>query len=566
MKKLLSIIVPIYNAEKYLERCLQSIIGQDITDWECFLIDDHSTDNSKSICEYYALKDPRFKVVRKYNEGPAAARNLGLYLATGEWIGFVDADDWIEPNRFSSAINLATLKNVQIVQCNINVYKNDEISRVWHLGENNRIYRIEDGLIFSDPVYDIGHCWDKVYKAELIKSNNVQFANCDMCEDTFFNIKAFCYARKIYSQADAVYNYTLQQGTLSHSTLRDERKINLIQTLQTQLQDLKKIETFKYLEPAVLKLFESIFTRADQIDYVFPYVDCSKPEWQKAYLKTIKQSIDVQRFDGHEELLKYKFRSIETWMPWVGTIHLLVSDVTQVPDWIDTSKVHIVCHEDFIPKEFLPTFNSCTIEMFLHRIPGLSEKFIYSNDDVYANDVLKPKFFFSDANTLKSDLHNRRLWHEGDINLDWAQIPINSLKLAAKDKPEYLKKYVDGKHLYEPQHVDKPMFKSNNIEVFERYKDEILNSVTRTRSVKNFNQYLFLEYALFHDRGAFETFRYSYLQIGRETDKIVDSIKTLENRPREICCNDTAISQESDFKKISEAFAELYPKKSKYEL
>lgn len=566
MKPLLSIIVPIYNADKYLNKCLTSILDQDLKNWECFLIDDGSTDRSRSVCDFFCLKDSRFKYIYKYNEGPAAARNLGLYLAQGDWIGFVDADDWIETNRFSSAIKIAQDNNEQIVQCCINVYKNNIVDKIWHLGETNKSYSIKDGLFLSDPVYDIGHCWDKIYKADLLKDNNIKFAKCDMCEDTFFNIHALCFAGSIYSQADKVYNYVLQKGTLSHSTLKGSRKINVIREYQRNLTELSKLENFKYIEKNYKEFFEKIFTRPDQIDYVFPYVDSGKTDWQEKYMRYTHQTIDTQRFAGHEEFLKYKFRAIEKWMPWIGTIHFLVDSESQVPDWINTDEVHVVYHKDFIPAEYLPTFNSCTIEMFLQNIPGLSEKFIYGNDDFYANDILKPKFFFPEDGKIKADLHLRKLWHAGDINLDWAQIPINSLKLAAKDKPKYLEKYVDGEHLYEPQHIDKPMLKSVNKEVFEKYSSEIYLSISRIRKVKNLNQYLFIEYTLFHNKGVFETFRYAYFQVGIETDKIIKALTTTEARPREICCNESSKATEVDYEKILKEFQKLYREKSIYEV
>lgn len=560
----LSIVVPVFNAEKTLEACLTSILEQDLKDWECFLINDGSTDRSSHICETFAVKDSRFKVVHKYNEGPAVTRNLGIYLAQGDWLGFVDADDWIEPNRFSSSIDYAEQNNLQVIQCGVNVYKNGLFCKRWKLGPEDGIYKIGSPF-FTDPLYDIGHCWDKVYKTSLIKDNQIKFAKCDMCEDTFFNIHVLCKTGYIYSLTNPVYNYNIQKNTLSHSILKDDRKISIIQSLDASTSKLSKLENFEIISKDVAKFFEKILSRPDQIDYVFPYVDCSKRSWQNQYSQYCKNPIDTQRFDAHENLLKYKLRAIEKWMPWIGTIHMLVSDMDQVPSWINTNKVHIVCHKDFIPQEYLPTFNSCTIEMFLHKIPGLSEKFIYGNDDMYANDILKPKFFFPEENKLKADLHIRKLWHEGDINKEWAQIPINCLKLAAKDKPEYLAKYVDGEHLYELQHIDKPMFKSINSLVFDLYNKEILDSITRFRDAKNFNQYLFIEYALFHGYGVFETFRFKYFQIGNDTSKILESLSTLVNRPREICCNEAENSKEEDFVKIEKAFLELYGQKSKYE-
>ena len=94
----ISIIVPVYKVEQYLYRCLDSIVAQTFTDWECLLIDDGSPDDSGAICDEYAEKDSRFRVIHQKNSGVSAARNAGLAVARGEWIGFVDSDDWIEPD------------------------------------------------------------------------------------------------------------------------------------------------------------------------------------------------------------------------------------------------------------------------------------------------------------------------------------------------------------------------------------------------------------------------------------------------------------------------------------
>lgn len=570
----LSIIVPVYNAEKNLKRCLDSISNQTMPDWECFLVDDGSSDRSGSICDAYTVQDNRFKVIHKYNAGPAAARNLGLFLSRGDWIGFVDSDDWIEPDRFETAIMYGESSKIPVVQCSINVWSNNKITKVWHLGEPG-VYSVRDGRIFSDPLYDIGHCWDKVYSAKLIKDNDIWFPECDLCEDTLFNARVYFCGGRILSISDILYNYTISNGSLAHSKIDGARKTNLLNSFE---QSLATMENDKYFEKDIIRTFldQAINNKCkDLIDYVFPYVDNSKEQWRNEYnlyTKGSKLSNEVNgdsRFRSGESLLKFKFRAIEKYMPWVGTIHMIVSDITQVPDWIDTEKIHIVLHKDIIPKEHLPTFNSCTIEMFIHNIFGLSEKFIYSNDDVYPNNILKPKFYFEDNDKLKSDFHIRRLWHDGDINQVWAKIPINSIKLVAQDTPEYMKKYVDGVHLYELQHIGRPMFRSVNYNVFKIYKEEIINSISRFREVKNFNQTIFTAYALFHNRGLFETFRHSYYQIkGKDTESICNTIldTSNESRPRAICCNDGDNTTNSDFILIENAFSQVYPKKSKYEL
>ena len=101
----ISIIVPVYKVEQYLRRCLDSIVAQTFTDWECILIDDGSPDNSGRICDEYAEKDKRFRVFHQENVGVSAARNKGLDEARGEWIGFVDSDDWIEKEMYEYLYN-----------------------------------------------------------------------------------------------------------------------------------------------------------------------------------------------------------------------------------------------------------------------------------------------------------------------------------------------------------------------------------------------------------------------------------------------------------------------------
>lgn len=96
----ISIIVPVYKVEKYLHRCLDSIVAQNFTDWECILVDDGSPDGSGKICDEYAEKDGRFKVFHQENQRVSAARNKGLDNAKGEWIGFVDSDDWVSKDYF----------------------------------------------------------------------------------------------------------------------------------------------------------------------------------------------------------------------------------------------------------------------------------------------------------------------------------------------------------------------------------------------------------------------------------------------------------------------------------
>ena len=114
MKDLISVIVPVYNVEKYLNKCLDSIISQTYTNLEIILIDDGSTDNCGKICDEYASKDKRIKVIHKENAGVSSARNYGIQCATGDWIMFVDSDDWIEFDAINSIRRECRMCNLQM--------------------------------------------------------------------------------------------------------------------------------------------------------------------------------------------------------------------------------------------------------------------------------------------------------------------------------------------------------------------------------------------------------------------------------------------------------------------
>lgn len=129
------------------------------------------------------------------------------------------------------------------------------------------------------------------------------------------------------------------------------------------------------------------------IDLVVTYVDSSDEVWQRS-LSQFNVSYSKCRFRNWN-LMNYWFRGIERNMPFIRTLHFVVSNIEQVPDWLDQSKVHVVLHEDIIPEQLLPTYNSTTIEMFLCKIPDLAEHFIYSNDDTFANNLTSPLHFFT---------------------------------------------------------------------------------------------------------------------------------------------------------------------------
>ena len=149
----LSIIVPVYNSEKYLPNTLKSIQNQTFKDWECILIDDGSTDKSASICDAFSYFDNRFKTIHKYNEGPSASRNLGIYLAKGEFLAFPDSDDILNPNMYEDLLSFSNkYKDIKVFRCNVEYHNLKGDVNVWEVPEG--IYDVADEIIMSSGKYD----------------------------------------------------------------------------------------------------------------------------------------------------------------------------------------------------------------------------------------------------------------------------------------------------------------------------------------------------------------------------------------------------------------------------
>ncbi len=186
----ISIIIPVYNAEKYLRECLDSVINQTFKDIEIICIDDGSADNSFSILQSYAEKDDRIKLLRQENQGPSAARNLGLKNATGEYITFVDADDYVSEKMCEKAYEKAITTKVDIVLFSFFQFTSDKIlldDRLQQLSNNTPsvfdFLSVAEDFISLAPVETVG----KFYKAEIIKNNNITFPeNIRLGEDMCF--------------------------------------------------------------------------------------------------------------------------------------------------------------------------------------------------------------------------------------------------------------------------------------------------------------------------------------------------------------------------------------------
>lgn len=214
MKKL-SVIVPVYNVEKYLSKCLDSLINQTLKDIEIILVNDGSPDNSQSIIDEYKKKDKRIKSIIKENGGQGSARNLGLTKAKGEYISYIDSDDWIDSNMLEEMYNCAKEKDLDIVICGYNNIFGDRIEEV--LVPDNLI---NDTLSNKNSkIFNIISPCSKIYKREYLLNSKVLFEeNKVWYEDFAYSVKLLATTSKIGIVNKAMYNYLIRPNSTMNNT------------------------------------------------------------------------------------------------------------------------------------------------------------------------------------------------------------------------------------------------------------------------------------------------------------------------------------------------------------
>jgi glycosyltransferase involved in cell wall biosynthesis len=209
MEKIISVIVPVYNVEAYLPKCLNSILKQKFVDFELILVDDGSTDSSGKICDDFALLDQRIKVIRQKNGGLSNARNSGINIAIGKYFSFIDSDDWIDENMFFEMYNQAIQNEADIVIAgHYSVELDGTIVDNTKLNKQRLLNRVEaTSLILGDEeIYSFA--WDKLYKSDLFES--IRYPDGRVFEDTATTYKLFNKA-EIFVQMNQPFYYYLRR-------------------------------------------------------------------------------------------------------------------------------------------------------------------------------------------------------------------------------------------------------------------------------------------------------------------------------------------------------------------
>lgn len=217
----LSIIVPVYKVEKQLEQCIRSILNQSFTNFELILVDDGSPDKCGEICDEYEKKDKRIKVIHKKNGGLSDARNAGLDIAKGKYIGFVDSDDIIHPEMYERMYNFINKYNVDIVQCKFKKFKSiEDINKLSNINNTNiEYYTSKEAIMDMIDNNKINvNTWNKLYKRELFE--NERFPKGKIHEDEFLTYKLMYESNKIaYINEELYYYYQNDNGIMNGSNL-----------------------------------------------------------------------------------------------------------------------------------------------------------------------------------------------------------------------------------------------------------------------------------------------------------------------------------------------------------
>lgn len=248
-KKDISIIVPIYNAEKYLNKCIDSIINQSKKELEIILINDGSTDNSENIIKKYA--DKRIKYFKNKNQGIGKTRNFGIEKATGKYIMFLDSDDFLELNACEKMFEKVEKDKLDIVICDYYRYFDNGNK------EEVKLPNFKNSSLKDNPDIICEHLspWAKIYKTDLIKKNNIKFVENLKYEDAPFVIEALDCAKKIGKVNLPLNYYVIHEK--SETTVRDEKVFDIIQIIDIIR---KYTKNKKYLKEKIDKLTVRIIT------------------------------------------------------------------------------------------------------------------------------------------------------------------------------------------------------------------------------------------------------------------------------------------------------------------
>lgn len=321
MKDMISVIVPVYKVEDYLERCITSIVDQTYKNLEIILIDDGSPDHCGEICDGWSRKDDRIKVIHKENGGLSDARNAGMKIATGEYTAFVDSDDWIHKDMLKVLLEVQEETKGDIVECKAQIcFNKEDDMEIGNLSEIDiSIFNTEkslQNLINEHPLHQT--VWNKLYRTEVIK--DILFPYGKYHEDEFWTYQVFARAEKVAYVDIPLYYYFQRQDSIMGQALSLKRldalegrfhRYQFIQNNYPELELSAKKNLFficvYYCQKALVSkendVIQTFFSDTQKILNAIHFtkkelINCSQKEkiWIKLGMSSLKQCCRVRNF------------------------------------------------------------------------------------------------------------------------------------------------------------------------------------------------------------------------------------------------------------------------------
>lgn len=264
MNPTVSIIVPIYNAEKYLNRCIDSILNQEYTDFELILANDGSKDSSGQICDEYAAKDGRVRVIHKENSGVSDTRNQAIDLATGTYLQFLDSDDWITPDATKLLVRAAAEYSCDFVIADFYRVVGERLSHKGDIEEDGVMTQEEFAAHMMENPADFyyGVLWNKLYRRDIIEEHHLRMdTEISWCEDFMFNLEYIRYAKVFYALQAPIYYYVKTKGSLASQGLSISNTVKM------------KLMVFEYYNNFYKHVFDEADYEANRLQVYRYFID-----------------------------------------------------------------------------------------------------------------------------------------------------------------------------------------------------------------------------------------------------------------------------------------------------
>ena len=386
-KPVISVIVPVYNVEKYLAKCLDTILAQTFSNIEIICVNDGSTDGSRKILAQYAQKDSRIKIVDKKNGGLSSARNAGMKVAQGEYYSFIDSDDWIDETMLEKLYNSMVSLDTDISICAVHQYdeinqKIDDTNPYYTLGYfdesfNNRAFSYVDTKPFLLDVCVMA--WNKLYRKSFIDECQAEFPDGLIFEDGPFFFSIFFKTKRVSIVRDFLYYYRINR---SGSIIQKAGKkfLNVIDVVELMYNKIKEIPDFEDVK--------YIFFRKKVEDFIYRFENLN-PKYRKAFAKKLKQSSLTNEELFSPTMVKGSFGYNYFLFKNLKTGSVLFYDMQKLKLKMMYKIMEILYHEEGV---YYLKYKKIILR--LKKRPKFYD-FYYSNDRIYVRLLTKIKFDIS---------------------------------------------------------------------------------------------------------------------------------------------------------------------------